>query len=70
MKLTDPLMGYKLASGQPVIHLAFGIAIMMLPNTDKDDTLTSALNGLFLSHIISTIILSLNYVIDLLNGGV
>jgi hypothetical protein len=53
MRLSDPLQGYKLASGISSIHFAYFIAILTLPSYGVCDPLvyTEAVNYLFIAHL-------------------
>lgn len=71
MKLIDPLMGYKLASGQVVIHFAFLITMLIIPDSkDGSQDLKDAFNYLLLSHIVSTSFFIVLNFINFKNGGV
>jgi hypothetical protein len=72
MKLLDPLMGYKLASGISVIHFAFYIVILTLPEPSEctQASILDSIDYLKKSHLLTTIILSYVFLIDYESNGV
>jgi hypothetical protein len=58
MKLLDPLSGYRIASGLPVLHAAFLIIMLIIPDmTDKceKETYQTAFTLIWYSHLINAI---------------
>ena len=53
MKLLDPFSGYRLAYGNPLLHIGFYIAILTLPDEDSctEGSYSGVKSALLTSHI-------------------